>query len=117
MQDFKKLSVWQDAMDFSVMVYNISKTFPHDEVYGITSQLRRAAYSIGANIAEGAGRLTTRNFRQFLVQANGSTKECENFLILCNKLKYLSDEEFKSLNEKLTSVAKQLYYFIKSLKV
>ena len=117
MQDFKKINVWKDALDFCAEVYTVTKNFPKEELYGLTSQLRRASSSIGANIAEGCGRSTQKNLRQFLYQAMGSVKECENFLLLSNKLKYLSDEDFASLNSKLESVAKQLNVFIQSIKV
>jgi four helix bundle protein len=76
-QDFQDLSVWQRAMELTVSVYGLTKTFPREEIYGLTSQLRRASVSIASNIAEGRGRRTDGEFRQFLGIAQGSTYEVQ----------------------------------------
>ncbi len=116
MQDFKKLEVWTDAIEFCAKIYETTKKFPDDERYGLTSQLRRASASISTNIAEGAGRRTEGDFRQFLYVAMGSVKECETLLILSAKLGYLSQEDFGKLGERLEILAKKLNKFIQSIK-
>jgi len=91
MQDgFKSLIVWQKAMDFAVAIYRASDTFPKSEQYGLTSQLRRAAYSPPSNISEGYGRKTSKDQDRFYEIADGSLAECETFLILTLRLDYLS---------------------------
>jgi len=71
-QSFRDLQVWQKSMELTVVVYRITQSFPREEAFGLTSQLRRSAVSIPSNIAEGQGRLNTREFRQFLGIARGS---------------------------------------------
>jgi|SRR3989344_8770393 len=111
MQDFKNLEVWNDAMAFTDAVYKATATFPKEELYGITSQLRKAASSIAANISEGAGRGTNGEFKQFLGIAMGSTKECETWLIISQKQGYLSPEVFGALNERLDIIGRKLNKF------
>jgi four helix bundle protein len=81
-QSFKDLKVWQKAIDLSVLCYQLTADFPRDETYGMAAQVRRAAVSIAANIAEGHGREHTRSFVQFLRIAQGSAKELETHLII-----------------------------------
>lgn len=76
-QAFQDLTVWQRAMEMTVCVYNLTRTFPKDEQYGLVSQLRRASVSVASNIAEGRGRATEGEFRQFLGMAQGSTYEVQ----------------------------------------
>ena len=116
MQDFKKLEVWNDGIEFCAKIYEMTKKFPDEERYGLTSQLRRASASISTNIAEGAGRRTPADFGQFLYMAMGSVKECETLLILAQKLGYLSQEDSGKLSERLDIVAKKLNKFIQSVK-
>jgi four helix bundle protein len=86
MQDYRKLLVWQKAHKLVIDIYVITKGFPKDELYGVTSQLRRAAVSIAANIVEGAGRKTKPDFARFLTMSLGSTNEVEYFLVLSKDL-------------------------------
>lgn len=117
MQDINKIEVCIAARRFAKEIYLLTKDFPKQETYSMAKQLRRAAYSIGANIAEGAGRRTTKDFRHFLDQAMGSAKECEYFLALARDLEYLSEQDHKQINDELIVVAKRLNRFIQSLKV
>jgi four helix bundle protein len=86
MSSFRDLIAWQKAMALAEDVYSITKGFPIDERFGLTSQLRRCAVSIASNIAEGHGRLTTRDWQHFLGQARGSSLELETQLLLANRL-------------------------------
>lgn len=81
-KSYQDLEVWRRAMDMAVMAYNLTKPFPREEAFGMTSQIRRAAASIPANIAEGWGRETTKEFQQFLRIAQGSLRELETHLLL-----------------------------------
>ena len=95
---FKSLVVWQKGMDLTTAIYRASERFPKSELYGLTSQLRRAASSIPANVAEGYGRASAKEEQQFLSIARGSLMEVETFLILTERLKYLSEAEFASID-------------------
>ena len=94
MEDFRDLTVWQRAMELAAMVYALTKTFPAEELYGLTSQLRRASVSIASNIAEGRGRGSDGEFRQFLNIAQGSTYEVQTQLLLAKQIK-IGDEAFR----------------------
>ena len=115
-QDFKDLTVWRRAMELAAMVYTLTKTFPAEELYGLTSQLRRASVSIASNIAEGRGRGSDGEFRQFLNIAQGSTYEVQTQLLLAEQLK-IGDEALRRNAELLgTEVSKMLAAFLQSLK-
>ena len=88
-RDYKDLTVWQKAIDLVADAYRATREFPKEEVYGLTLQLRRCAISVPSNIAEGQGRLTRGEFRQFLGHAKGSLAELETQLIIAEKLGYL----------------------------
>ncbi len=103
MQDFKKLIVWQKAHLLTLGVYSASKSFPSNESFGLTSQLRRASFSVAANISEGSGRRSKNEFAHFLAIAIGSLSEVEYYLILATDLKYLSEAD----SIRLTSLAKE----------
>jgi len=96
-QSYKDLIAWQRAMDFVAAVYSATKHFPKDELYCLTSQLLRAALSIPSNIAEGQGRLTAGEFRQFLGHARGSLLEAETQIEVARKLNYLTANEADNL--------------------
>jgi four helix bundle protein len=108
LKDFKELKVWQKAYEFSLSVYLISKSFPREEVYGLTSQLRRAAVSIGANIAEGCGRRSDGEFVRFLQIARGSSSEVEHHLLLARDLKFMPQSVYADLERKLAEVQRML---------
>jgi len=94
MQNYKDLKVWEKAHSFTVKVYEDTRLFPKEELYSLTNQLRRAASSIPANIAEGCGKNTNLDFANFLNIAFGSANESEYFLILSKDLFYLTQEKF-----------------------
>src|SRR5512138_3703799 len=91
MRDFTKIEAWQLADDLTVAIYETTRTFPKEELYGLTSQIRRAAYSAPANIAEGASRASKRDYLHFLYIARGSLNEANYFIHLSHRLRYLPD--------------------------
>lgn len=97
MNNYRELLVWRKAVDFAVRVYKETERFPKTEVYGITSQLRRASASIAANIAEGAGRNSDKEFVHFLSIALGSIYEVETFLCIAKEIEYLAVETYNDL--------------------
>ena len=114
-QAFQDLTVWQRAMDLSECVYCLTRTFPNDEQYGLISQLRRASVSVASNIAEGRGRATEGEFRQFLSIAQGSTYEVQTQLLLAIRLK-IGDEVLLHKAERLCiETSKMLGSFLNSL--
>jgi four helix bundle protein len=115
MKDFRKLNVWQRAHHLTLEVYRLTKKFPKEEIYGLTSQMRRSSVSIAANIAEGCGRKTDADFCRFLVVALGSGAELEYHLLLAHDLELLNDVDFRSLQDELTVVKKMLNSFIRKL--
>jgi four helix bundle protein len=117
-RSYKDLVAWQKSMDLVTATYRITGGFPRDELFGLTSQLRRAAVSIPSNIAEGQGRLSEKEFRYFLGQARGSLMEVETQLQIAENLGYLQKEQMaplwqscaevgRILNGLLASVSKQ----------
>lgn len=91
MTSFKDLDVWKKGIDFVAEIYKLTSRFPKDELYGLVSQMRRAAVSIPSNIAEGQGRRNAKEFIQFLYIAKGSLAEIETQLIICQRLNYLEE--------------------------
>ncbi|MCU4166640.1 four helix bundle protein [Carboxylicivirga caseinilyticus] len=114
MHDYKDLKVWQDSIDFVVSVYELTKAFPSEEIYALTSQIKRAVVSIPSNIAEGANRNTDKEFIQFLYIALGSASEVETQLIIANRLGYLENIETES--DQITSIRKMINALIKSIR-
>ena len=108
MQDFKKLVVWQHAHALTLRLYELSGTFPPSEVYGLTSQLRRAASSVPANIAEGCGRNGAADFARFLQIAFGSASELEYHLILARDLGFLKTESHQEVEREVTQIKQML---------
>ncbi len=115
MRDFKKYEVWQLSHQFCLEVYSLTKAFPKEELYGLTSQIRRAALSIPTNISEGCGRSGEKEFANFLNIALGSAHETENLLIIAKDLFYLNEEDFKRLDEKINLIKKKTYHLHKTL--
>ena len=114
-QAFQDLSVWQRAMEMTVCIYTLTKTFPREELYGLTSQLRRASVSVASNIAEGRGRLTDGEFRQFLGIAQGSTFEVQTQLLVASRLKIGNEEMLQKAEALCTETSKMLGAFLQSL--
>jgi four helix bundle protein len=108
MRPHEKLDVWKRAIDFVVDVYKMTESFPRDEKFGLTSQLRRAAVSVPANIAEGAGRHSTKEFKYFLSNAQGSVSELATELLIAQKLGYLKKDIFEVGNAELTSIGRMI---------
>ena len=96
---YRDLIVWQRAMDFVERIYEATKEFPREEIYGLTSQLRRAAVSIPSNIAEGQGRNSQKEFAQFLAIAYGSLREAETQILIGGRLSYLKQLQVDNLME------------------
>lgn len=96
---FKDLQVWQESYKLSIAVYSMTKKFPKDEIYGLTSQLRRASVSVCSNIAEGFGRAGVKEKDQFYAMANGSLTELENQLLISRGIGYLDERGFYILDK------------------
>lgn len=112
MHNYKELNVWKRAIKFTVQVYKISRSFPADERFGLTSQIRRSAVSVPSNIAEGAGRRTNGEFENFLGIAHGSICELETQLYVAFELGYVDIEIFQEVTTELTEIQKMLYALI-----
>lgn len=108
MQDFKQLKVWQKAHLFVLGLYKLSAGFPKDERYGLSNQLRRAAASIAANIAERCGRNSNAELARFLIISMGSASEVEYFLILSKDLNYINQEDFDFHLGRIIEIKKML---------
>ncbi|MEZ4802006.1 MAG: four helix bundle protein [Gelidibacter sp.] len=109
MRDFKKYDIWQMSHSLTLEIYVHTANFPKEELYGPTSQLRRACSSVPTNFSEGCGRQSDKEFNQFLNIALGSLLETEYLIILSKDLKYLSEENFEALNQKVNIVKSKIY--------
>ncbi len=105
---FQRVIAWQKAHEFVLLVYRISKHFPDDERFGLTSQLRRAAVSIEANIAEGYRKLSKSDKLRFLNIAQGSLEECRDYHILAKDLNYIDENEFEQMRMSILMASKFL---------
>ena len=94
-QNFENLDAWKKSVSFATFIYAVTKQFPKDELYGLTSQIRRASVSISSNIAEGAGRNTKKDFLRFIMIAFGSLNEVESQLYVSHHLQYLNEHDFQ----------------------
>ena len=108
MNYFKELKVWQKAIELVTNTYLKSQTFPKEEIYGLTSQLRRCAVSIPSNIAEGCGRKTPKDFSNFLGISLGSAFEFETQLIICKNIGYIEQEVFNFLEKEIQHIQNML---------
>ncbi|MCG2460797.1 four helix bundle protein [Flavobacteriaceae bacterium F89] len=115
MRDFRKYKVWELGLEITLSMYKITLSFPQEEIYGITSQLRRAAYSIPSNIAEGCRRESDAEFKRFLMISQGSSSELGNFSILANGLGYIDDSIYSQLNDNINKVKRSLNNLIQKL--
>ncbi len=114
-KSFKKLTVWQKAYKFVLNIYKQTQRLPSSELYGLSSQIRRASVSILANIAEGSERQYKKEFMQFLSIARGSLAEVETYLMLAKDLGYFKEEEFIELEEQRKEIGRLLRGLYKSL--
>ena len=108
---FEKVVAWQKAHVFVLLVYRITKSFPSEELYGLTSQFRRAAVSIEANIAEGYKKISKADKLRFMNISQGSMEECRDYILLARDLYYISDTDFSDLRDALEDASKMLYLY------
>jgi four helix bundle protein len=116
MQNFRNLKVWEKAHALTLEIYKSSKTFPRDETYGLTSQMRRASASISANIAEGSCRRGDVDFARFLQMAAGSASELEYHLLLARDLDLLKIADYQRLSEEAVEVKRMLASLMQKLR-
>ena len=113
---YKDLKAWQRAFDLAVEVYRLTKSFPDNERYGLTSQMRRSSVSLACNIAEGKGRSSDKDFIVFLCHARGSLLELETQILLARRLAYLAEKQGSTLLELTSEAGKMLNGLINSLR-
>ena len=108
MRDFSKLFIWQKSHRLVMSIYDITNKFPKSEMFGLTSQIRRASSSIPINISEGCGRGSNKDFARFLQIAIGSACEVEYELLLAKELKYIEDQEYHNLSKEVVAIRKMI---------
>ena len=111
----KDLKVWKESIDFVTLLYKVTDSFPKSELYGLTSQLRRAAVSIPSNIAEGASRNHKKEFIQYLYISLASASEVDTQLVISSNLNFINEKELSILSNKLNEISKMLQGLIKSV--
>lgn len=116
MRDYKKIEAWKYADDLTVAVYETTRTFPREELYGLTSQLRRAAYSVAANIVEGSARKTNKDYLHFLYIARGSLSETQYCLHLAGRLAFLTPEKHGELEGQVKATFARLHGLIAAVE-
>jgi four helix bundle protein len=116
MQDFRNLEVWEKVHHATLLVYKATVAFPSNEMYGLTSQLRRSAASTAANIAEGCGRGGDADFARFLQMAMGSAAETEYHLLLARDLGYMAASAYDSINEQVCEVKRMLASLMRKVR-
>ena len=116
MNNYKDLIIWQKAVDLSVKVYEITKVFPKDEIYGLTSQMRRCAVSIASNIAEGSGRNSKKDFNHFLGIAYGSSCELETQAIIAERAGFMEKVVLNVMQQNIYEIQKMNWALKRSLK-
>ncbi len=115
MHNFKELNIWKDSKEFSIEIYKLTRSFPKTEIYGLASQINRSAVSIPSNIAEGAGRNSSKDFARFIHIALGSSFELETQLIIAHEVDYIEKITFDEMINKLDLIQKKLVNFNKYL--
>ncbi|MBB3162006.1 four helix bundle protein [Rhizobium laguerreae] len=113
---YRDLKVWKFAIELSVVCYEVTRTFPREEIYGLTSQIRRSSASVAANIAEGYGRENRGSFAQFLKIAQGSLKELETHLIIAGRIGFLQASALDELLDRCDEIGKMLGSLIRSVQ-
>jgi len=116
LKDFRKLKVWEKAHQLTLKIYKVTEEFPREELYGLTSQIRRASVSIPTNIAEGCVRSSDADFSRFLYIALGSTSELEYLILLSMDLKFIKNDLYVELNNDTNEIKKMLISMIQKLK-
>ena len=115
-KSYKDLIIWQKSMDLVMEIYSLTKTFPREEIYGLSSQMRRAAVSIPSNIAEGHGRNSTKEYIKFLYIARGSICELQTQLILCQRMGYI-DNNASHFIDTTNEISKMLNSLVNKLSL
>ena len=115
-KSFEELEVWRKAHELTLLIYQLTKTFPPEERFGLISQLRRASSSVAANIAEGYGRRTTKELLRSLRIANGEAEETRYFSLSSKDLSYMNQQEFDTVNQLCQSVSQLLSALGRSLQ-
>lgn len=115
MRDYKKLLVWQKSYTLGLTIYTITHSFPKEELYGLTSQMRRSSLSIPCNLAEGSRKSTDKDFRSFVHIAYGSCAELEVQIMYAKEFQYIKEKEYSFLIEELSQISKMLNSLIKTL--
>jgi four helix bundle protein len=116
LQDFRELKVWQRAHQFTLAIYKTTQLFPKEELYGLTSQIRRACASIPANLAEGCGKQGAIDFAHYAQISMGSATELAYHLILAHDLNYIDDTQYNTLSSELDEIRRMLYSFLRRLR-
>jgi len=116
MKTHKDLEVWKMAMEMVTKTYTLTRTFPKEELYGLTYQIRRSAVSIPSNIAEGAGRNSSKEFLQFIYIATGSLSELETQIIIAHNLGYLNNDQKQDMETIFSNIFKLLSGLIQSIR-
>jgi len=116
MRDFKKYDIWKLSHSFTLEIYSLTNKFPKEEIYGLTSQFRRASSSIPTNISEGCGRDSDAEFNRFLTIALGSASESEYLIILSKELNYIDSTSFEKLNSDINIIKQKIYLLKQKLK-
>lgn len=116
-KSFKELRIWQKGMEIVKDIYLLTKKFPKEELYGLSSQMKRAAISVPSNIAEGFKRYHNKEYSQFLYIALGSIGELETQVIIAQELDFIAKEELESISEKIDHVSKMIASLINKLKI
>ena len=116
MRNYRELDVWQKSHKLTLELYRISRSFPKEETYGLTSQLRRAAVSVGANLAEGCGRKTSPELARFVRIAMGSASELDYHLLLCRDFEFVTDAQYQRIVAESTRIRKMLSALLASIE-
>lgn len=116
MQNYKLLKVWEKSHDLAIRIHKLSASFPREEAYSITSQVRRCAFSIPANIAEGCGKPTDKEKSRFFSIALGSANETEYFLLVCKDLGFIAEVTYRTFEDNINEIKAMLISLIRILK-
>ena len=116
MKNFRDMRVWEKAHTFVLRMYDVTKSFPKSELYGLTNQLRRAAVSIPANLAEGCGKNTDPEFARYIDIASGSASETDYLTLLARDLKFIGPDVYGEMFEEITAIRKMLTALKKTVK-
>jgi len=116
MKNFRDLQVWQKAHQLTLLAYSVTRNFPREEVYGLTSQIRRCAASVAANIAEGCGKRGNAEFQRFLGISTGSASELEYHFLLAHDLKLLAESDYEKLNDAVVELKRRLASLVRKVE-